>query len=282
MKRVLFVLPALMLAVLYFSAAPSAPGRMSADEATARHYGAAGVVERYESVPKGVILEGNANGWDDVASVAYDKDKQSLVINGKETYKLPVSAKEFAQVLKSIQKDDRMGVTLIDGNAKFWGSIENGGNMGRALIDTDKLMGGIIYGFNHLLEGRKLPQGFRPQKAPDRKTPVVAVTRFWRYQFEKKNGQYVLVSDELDVQIFPLDMAGRSGTGGHLPDDELLKNFSLEQSDRDNLSELQRHKSELYKVTSMGETSKVGEVAAVARTLRDSKVDLGPLLKQLK
>lgn len=279
MKRVWMLIPAVVLGVLYFSAVPAAPKKMSAEAATAHNYGP---VEKYESLPKGVILEGVANGWDDVQSVAYDKEKAALVINGKETYVLPMKAKEFAQILKSIQKDDRLGVTLIDGNAKFWGSVENGSTMGRAMIDTDKLMGGIIYGYPHLLEGRKLPQGFNPQKAADRKTPVVAVTRFWRYQFEKKGGQYVCTSDELDVQIFPLNMAGRSGTGGHLPDDDLLKNFSLEASDRENLSALQRHKTELYRMTSMGETSKVGEAAAVARTLRDSKVDLGPLMKQLK
>lgn len=279
MKRVFSVLSVLLVGALAAGVFNSSvPQTNSADRVTAAQYGEA-VVANYESLPKGVILEGTAD-FGAINSVTYDKEKGALVLNGADTYKLPCTPKEFQQLLKSLQKDDRLGVTLIDGNAKFWGSIENGGSMGKAMIDSDKLMGGVIYGYAHLLEGRKLP--FQPQQAKDRKNPVVAVTRFWRYIFEKKGTSFVCVSDELDVQIFPLNMAGRSGSGGHLPDDDVLKNFTLEATDRENLANLQRHKQDLYKTTSLGETSKVGEAAAVARALRDSKIDLAPLMKTLK
>jgi len=278
MKRVLSVMSVLCVCALAVGLFNSVPVVNNADRVTAAQYGSP-VVERYESLPKGVILEGTAD-FGAINSVTYDKEKGALVLNGTDTYKLPCAPKEFQQLLKSLQKDDRLGVTLIDGNAKFWGTVENGSTMGRALIDSDKLMGGVIYGYAHLLEGRKLP--FQPQLAKDRKQPVVAVTRFWRYIFEKKGTSFVCVSDELDVQIFPLNMAGRSGSGGHLPDDDVLKNFTLEATDRENLSNLQRHKQDLYKSTSLGETSKYGEAASVARALRDSKIDLGPLMKTLK
>jgi hypothetical protein len=240
------------------------------------------VLATYTILPKGVVLEGTAVGMEEISSCTYDKEQNALLINGKTPYPLPCKGREFYDVLNTIKKDDLLGVTLIDGQARFWGKVSSDSALGRALIDADHLMGGMIYGYENLVEKFKLPNNFKPQRAEDRKVPVVAVTRIWEYRFELKGGKYVRTDDQIEVQIFPLGKSRSTATGGHLPDAEEMKHYQREPTDRANLEYLQQHKAEFYKQTPLGDAARFGEAAAVCRSLVAAKVDVDALLKQLK
>jgi len=240
------------------------------------------IVERYTDVPKGVVLEGTADGIEPIKSISYDKEKDTIVINGEATYKLPIARKDFAKILKSLLKDDRMGVTLIQGEPRLYGSISGTDRLIDPMVETDKLLGGIIYGIPELLTV-KLPGDYKPKIAKERKIPVVAFTVFNSYQFYKspKDKSYVRAGCNIEVQLIPL-ADKKTDSGGHLPDDEVMKNYVMEDADRANLGHLKEKQNEYLKIECIGQTAKIGEAAAFGRWVRDSKIDTKELLEKLK
>jgi hypothetical protein len=264
-----------LVAALLFASAGTSHAPLNADLLTARHYGAP--AEQYGVTPKGVVLEGDAVGMEPIASCSYDKATGALLLNGSASYKLPIPAREFGDLLRSLKKDDRVGVTLIDGRSVYWGELD-GRPAGRNLSATDKLMGGLIYGFPNLTEGIKFPGGYKPRQAASRATPVIATTRFCGYRFAKTGAEYTCVADEVDVVMTPL-AGDKMADGGHK---RAAVRYEMEPTDRENLNYMQANKADFYAQTSMGLTKKYGEAAAVARTLRDSKIDHEALLKLLR
>jgi hypothetical protein len=247
---------------------------------TAQADAASAVVERYQSLPKGVVLEGIAEGFEELKAVTYDKEKNEFIINEKMRYKNPVTRKEFVQVFKALRKDDRMGMTLMDGEPRVYGPLSAESDIVKQMIETDKLLGGIAYGFDWLLEGVKLPGDFKPKRTKDRKIPVVAFSRFTNYLFEKAGESYKLSSCNLDVQLIPL-AEKKTASGGHLPDEEKAKEYVIEPEDQENLDHLKTHQADYLKIPAFAKTAAAGEAAAFARLVRDSKVDAEEFQKQL-
>ncbi|HYF49315.1 MAG TPA: hypothetical protein VEJ63_07915 [Planctomycetota bacterium] len=240
------------------------------------------IVQRYADVPKGVVLEGTAEGMEPIKSITYDKEKDTFTINGEATYNCPINRKEFAKVLKSLLKDDRMGVTLIQGEPRLYGNISGADKLIDPMVETDKLLGGIIYGIPELLTV-KLPGDYKPKVAKERKIPVVAFTVFNSYSFYKnpKDKRYTRAACNIEVQLIPLS-DDKTDTGGHLPDEKKLEQYVMEDSDRANLEHLKKFQLEYMKIDFIGQTANIGEAAAFARWIRDSKVDTKDLLEKLK
>ncbi|HYG75228.1 MAG TPA: hypothetical protein VEK08_09525 [Planctomycetota bacterium] len=246
----------------------------TADEATA-------ALAKYQLVPKGVVLEGTAEGIEPITTLSYNREKDEFLINGKMTYKNPVSRKEFVQLFKSLRKDDALGVTLLNGSTRVYGSVSAGSEMMEALSATDRLLGGIIYGFDHLLGDAKLPGNYKPRKTENRKVPVVAFSNFTYFTFEKVGESYKCVNCTLDIKLIPM-ADKKTSSGGHLPDTEKLKEFVMEENDSANIDHIRTHQAEYFKIPFVAKTVATGEAAAFARTVRDSKVDPEELLKQMK
>jgi hypothetical protein len=251
--------------------------RSPAEEPSAVH----AIMAKYLSIPKGVVLEGTAEGFDQLSSVTYSKDANEFTINGKMQYKNPLSRKEFAQVFKALCKDDRMGVTLIAGEPRVYGTLGTDSDMVKQMMETDKLLGGILYAFDWLLEDVRLPGGYKPKRAANRTIPVVAFSRFISYTFEKSENTYRRTSCNLDVQLIPLSEQ-KTANGGHLPDLVKSKEYAMEPEDRENIQHLRTHQSEYLRIPAFAKTAATGEAAAFARLVRDSKVDSEELLKQIR
>jgi hypothetical protein len=228
-----------------------------------------------------VVLEGDAMGIEELSTLTYNKEKNEFLINEKTKYANPVDRKEFVQLLKALKEDDRIGVTLLEGQIKTYGKVGSGTAIIAALTETDKILGGIIYGLDHLLDGVKLPGNYKPKKAGDRKIPVVAFTNFNRYLFEKQGDKYIRAGVSLDITLIPL-AEKKSESGGHLPDEAKLKEYVMEESDRANLDHLRGFQGEYLKMPSFAKTADAGEAAAFARHLRNSKIDIEAFLKTMK
>lgn len=240
------------------------------------------VVETYKDVPKGVVLEGGAKGVEALESIAYDKEKNTFTINDKATYVNPVSRKEFTKILKAVRKDDRLGVTLIDGETRTYGDIGRDSDIASQLSDTDRFLGGLIYGIERLIADAKLPGNYKPQQVAERKVPVVAFSSFTDYTFQKnKEGVYTRVGATLNIMLIPLSEK-RTPSGGHLPDEELYKSFAMEKEDKANIDHIRSFQNEYFKMPQFAKTVQWGEAAAFARHVRDSKVDVEELLKAMK
>ncbi|HEY3323772.1 MAG TPA: hypothetical protein VGP72_25195 [Planctomycetota bacterium] len=254
------------------------PMRVQSSEGTAA--GAKAIVKTYREIPKGVVLEGVAEGIDALTEVDYDKEKDEFIINNKMRYKNPLSRKEWVQVYKAVQKDDRMGVTLLDGEPHVYGPLSSSSSIVKSMVETDRMLGGIIYGIERLLEGVKLPGDYKPKRATDRKIAVVAFARFTDFAFEKVGEKYQLGSCLLDVQLIPLSEQ-KTQTGGHLPDNEKMKEYVMEDSDRENIDHIRKFQPEYLKMPDIAKSAAAGEAAAFARFVRDSKVKDAALLKSM-
>lgn len=269
MKRLSLVLAC---SLLFVSAA------FAADEQPSK---AAAVVATYGDIPKGVVMEGVAVGIDPITAVTYDKDSNVFTINEKLTYKNPLTRKEFGQLFKAILEDDLIGVTLLEGKTRTYGKLSITSNLVNYMAETDKVLGGIVYGLDFLLTGVKLPGDYKPQKAADRKIPVVAFSRFHQFVFEKRGQEYVRAACTLDVTLIPLSEK-KASNGGHMPDEAKVKDYVMEEADRANLAHLRDHQSEYFKMPEFAKSVLVGEATAFARFVRDSKIDSEALLKSIK
>jgi hypothetical protein len=268
MKRVLLLAAFVLIAANSFAAGAQLSEAQS-------------IVRKYHDVPKGVVVEGVAEGIETLTSVTYDKDKNEFTINEKYTYKNPLTRKEFAQLFKALLEDDLIGVTLLEGKTKTYGKLNVTSSLVNYMADTDKLLGGIIYGIDFLLESVKLPGGYKPQKAGERKIPVVAFSNLTRFMFEKHGTEYVRVGCSLEVTLIPLADKKAAG-GGHLPDEEKAKSYVMEDADRANLEHLHSHQADYFKMPEFAKSVACGEAAAFARFVRDSKIDTEVLLKSIK
>jgi hypothetical protein len=243
---------------------------------------ASSIVKRYCDVPKGVVLEDGGEGLEELKTITFDKEKDQFVINGTATYKCPLPRKDWVKVFKSLIKDDRMGVTLVEGRPRLYGHISGDDKMVTPLVETDKLLGGILYGIPELLTV-KLPGDYKPKVAKDRKIAVVAFTIFNKYQFYKnpKDNVYTRAGCNIEVQLIPLSET-KTDNGGHLPDDEKMKEYVMEESDTANIEHMKKNLEEYLKIECIGQTAKMGEAAAFARWIRDSKVETKELLEKMK
>lgn len=244
----------------------------AADDATLRFYG---------EVPGGVVLEGVARGFEDLKDVAYDKDKDEFVLNGKDRYKNPISRKEWVALFRALKKDDLLGVSLSNGEPRVYGAMGKSSSLVANLVETDKILGGIIYGLHELLGDMKLPANYKPKRTDKRKIQVIAFTAFTNYEFEKKDGRYFLRDNSLNVQIIPL-AKDKNESGGHMPDEEVFKGFIMEDSDRENIAHLKSFQGEYFKMEPMSATNKWGEAAAFTRLVRETNIDHEELLKVMK
>ena len=240
------------------------------------------VVERYENLPKGVVFEGPAQGIEAINTLDYNKKKNEFILNGTANYKCPVTRKELSQILRSLQAETNFGVTLRDGEPRVYGKVDVNTPMMKALVDTDILVGAIVFGIAYHYEGMKLPQNYKPKHADGRTIVTVAFTRLMDYQFVKKDNEYTSVGCTLDIQVIPL-AEKKSDKGGYLPDLEKLKDYKMETTDEENINHIKSNQIEYFKIPYMNTTAKAGEATAFARFLLASKkVDVAVLIKELE
>jgi hypothetical protein len=240
------------------------------------------IVRLYGEAPGGVVLEGIARGFEDIKTLSYDKDKNEFVINEKARYPNPISRKDWVTLFRALKKDDLLGVSLIDGSPRVYGEMSKNSEMIQNLVATDRLLGGILYGMDELIGDVKLPGGYKPKKIEKRKNHVIAFTAFTNYEFQKnKEGKYFLADNSLNIQIIPLAKE-KSPTGGHMPDEEALKNFVMEEADRENVNHLKTSQRDYFAMEPMGSTNHWGEAAAFARLVRETNIDHDDLLKQMR
>jgi len=239
------------------------------------------IVARYSEMPGGVVLEGVARNFEDLKSVAYDKEKDEFILNEKARYKNPISRKDWVTLFRALKKDDLMGVSLSNGEPRVYGALSKSGEQVQNMIATDKLLGGIIYGLDQLVGDMKLPGGYKPKSVEKRKVVVIAFTAFTNYEFEKKQDRYTLRDNTLNIQIIPL-AKDKTDAGGHMADEATLQGFIMEDSDRQNIAHIKSMQNDYFKIEPMATTNRLGEAAAFARLVRDTNIDHDELLKAMK
>jgi hypothetical protein len=272
----------LLIATAAFMAArggPLAPGVDAKRTAEALR-----IAHSYQSYPKGVILEGLAAGFDDLTSVTYDAKTNQFTINGAATYTNPVARSEFRELLQALRKDDRLGVSLTkeQGRVIVYGGLSRNSRIIENLFDTDRLLTCITFGITeHLPKGIVLPENYKPQTPADRPRHVVACYTFTNYRFVLRDKQYLRVGLTLDVVPVPV-LKEKTPEGGHLVDQEALRDGLLTTEDLANKTHIERCQDAYCRMMPIAQTALYGEATSFARLLVASRVDLDALEKQLR
>jgi len=244
-------------------------------------YAERAVLTRYGSVPKGVILEEEASGFEPVSRAAYDPIAHEFVLDGSSRYAPPLSPEETAAVLRSLDADDRLGVSIVLGEKRIvYGSLGAESPLARSLFAVDVFLVSVAFGWRENLEGVALPEGYRPLRAGARTRGMVCFSRFDGYAFEKRGGRYQRSRCRLELTLVPMGR-GRAADGGYLPDFEALRRNEFEPADLANVREIHRNAEAYLRLPVVSRPAAIGEVAAVARHLRQGGVDLAALAKEI-
>ena len=120
------------------------------------------LLDRYGSIPKGVVLEGEGATFGDIERVTYDSDANTFALNDTWTYANPVSREAFGRLLKAIRADDRVGMSYTtDRRVIVYGALSSKDPIVQDLFATDVFLGGVVYGRKKYIGDRELPADYQ-------------------------------------------------------------------------------------------------------------------------
>ena len=222
--------------------------------------------QHYGSMPKGVILEGEATGFEKITTIKYEVAGNRFILNKSAYYPCPIPRTQIAAVLIALSRDSRLGVSLVNKKSIIYGALRPDGETARDLVKADKLLASIIFGWTENLKGIKLPGDFQPKKTQRRQIPAVSINKFKDYHFAKRDNIYYLEKMKMVNILLPLG-AGSAQDGGYLPGDKMNL---LSAADLDNLDEIKNHSRAYTQIPEITKAAKIGEFAAFARYLQAS------------
>lgn len=239
-------------------------------------------VQRYGSAPGGVTLEGTATGFEKLKSVAYDKKGNRFIINGNAIYANPVSQRDGLEILKALIKDDRIGVSLLPSTEVLtYGAISARSSVAQTLLDTDKLLGGVTFCRMDYVGDTKLPGNYRPKDVGVRQIMTAGHYNLTGFQFAKTGNVYKRSWCELEITLYVMS-AKKAADGGVLPDEEATAAGRFEPEDAANRDHILANIEAYKRMDRVDRSMKLGELAAFYRFLRDSRVDLKALYKNMR
>lgn len=223
------------------------------------------LLDLYGSIPKGVILEGDAEGFEDIKTIKYDIARNTFILNKSSLYPLPIPRGQVAAIMAALAHDDRIGVSLAGRKEIVYGAIEKDSLTAQELLAADKILVSVVFGWTKNLKGINLPNNYKPQQTRKRKTPAICVNKFSGYTFELRNSTYYRSTLKMVSMLIPLSVR-KASDGGYLPGRSM---GTLSAGDLANLQELRANTAEYLKIPEINEAAAIGEVAAFARFLRD-------------
>lgn len=224
------------------------------------------LMEKYGSLPKGVILEGEASGFEEIKTIQYEVAGNRFILNRNAYYPCPVPRTQIAAILVALSKDDRLGVSIANHKSIIYGALRPDGETAQDLVRADNILVSIIFGWTENLKGIELPDNYKPKTTAHRQIPAVSINKFKDYVFAKRDNIYYLQKLKMVNILLPLG-AGSAQDGGYLPGDKMAL---LSAGDLDNLDEIKNHSHAYTQIPQIARAAKIGEFAAFARYLQAS------------
>ncbi len=236
------------------------------------------IMSTYGSLPKGVILEGSATGFQKIESIKYNVADNTFILNHNTYYPCPIPRTEIAAVLIALSKDDRLGVSIVNQKVLVYGALHPEGDTARALVAADKILVSVIFGWTKNLEGITLPDNYIPKTTEHRDIPAVSINKFKDYEFSLVDNVYYLQRMRMVNLLVPVG-PGAAVDGGYLPGENMEL---LSAADLDNLDQIKSNSRAYIDIPQITKAAKIGEFAAFARYLRNSgNLDLTALAKHV-
>ena len=240
------------------------------------------MVAKYGSVPKGVVVEGQAQGFEQIVQVQFDAQRNVFTINGKSTYQNPVTAAEWRDIATAVQFDTlmRVGVSVVaDRSGKesviTYGLRNPNSTVAKKLADCDYLLRAVIFGRTEFLPpNSRLPGNYVPKTVEHRKITTICYLKMSPFIFRKDGNQYLLSQAGMDAELIPIHPNSRAPDGGYLPDYDALEAQRFEREDLENVRYFNQYRNDIMRMPVVDAVVKIGEAASFARLLKVSGIDL--------
>ena len=236
---------------------------------------AAAMELEYPSVPKGVVLEGEAMGMEPVQTVSYDRARHAFIINGNAIYRCPIDRDQAAELALALTRNGWAGVGLRpDRSVIVYGNLPPRSRTVRDLEAADRILGGTVLADSKLIGNTRLPGNYRPQGGGSNQAFIPAVTfHFKEYRFQRTSaGEYVRADFMLDPVLRAVDRSQRASDGGYI-----AVEGTPGPSYQANRNHIMANKSGYLEIPAVGQTARVGELASFFRWVRGgSPLQRGP------
>lgn len=247
---------------------------------------------RYSSVPKGITAEGTARGMPaTISKVQYSRSGNYFILNEAEVYPNPVSRKAMRELLRAIEEDDRIGMSLLDyHSAIVYGGLDEEGEIIQALVRGDRILGGVIMAREGWLDDETLPENYKPKDPGTPEVTTVVYGNFTNFQFgvrkptqQDAHGMpvYERTGSTFSLTLVPL-LPGRAADGGFLPDLDKLERGEYEPEYKANYDHFEKHRETYLAKPGMIDAANAAEAASFVRYLKSKGVKLPELAKALR
>ena len=241
-----------------------------------------GVVERYGSLPGGIVMEGTATGLDAVATVRYDAKTNTLILGNDLAFRPEATMQEIASLARALAEDDRIGVSITDEDVIAFGAIPEETRLARSLAVADIFLVDFVVPPREWTEGYRLADSYTPATI-DTDDEIVAFYSLHDFAFTAEGGEVSLTKANVNLFVVPV-LSEPAEDGGYLPDLAALDSGSK----ADTLALVQKNADHMAANFSYYANERaarraiaIGEVAAVLRHLKSKGVDLEALADEI-
>jgi hypothetical protein len=234
-------------------------------------------VQRYGSIPTGVVLEGIAN-LGSVDTIGYDQKCNALILDDRTAYFMRVPPKGVAALCRAIGRDEkeRIGVALLEKTQIEYGELPRNCDVAWDLKMVDNFLGDIVFGQNDWSAGYRFPDGFKPEPNRGEGIDTAVFFTFANFEFQTADEELRCTGAKLDVKLLPLSQA-RTAQGGALPDNTAISQGRMSEQYEANARHLANNIGYYRRERIVDHTFAYGEVAAVLRALKRAGFDLEDL-----
>lgn len=257
----------------------SPPPKIHGDAKPVTQTEARRVLQKYGSIPGGVMLEGTGKGVDWVKGAAYDKTRNAFILDDRIAYRSPVSPEIAASLLRAIILDDRIGVSLGKRREIVYGQLAADSEVATDMKLLDSFLGEIVLPPQYWTIGYKYANGFKPVTTPRANAPAVFF-QFDDFAFQVVDDTLRLVNADFHVRLVPVKSA-LARDGGYLPDFEAIGNDGRLARYLINARHVADNFAYYAREDIVRKTLVYGEVAALFRAFKAAKINLRALEQQV-
>jgi hypothetical protein len=223
----------------------SPPPKIHGDAKPVTQTEARRVLQKYGSIPGGVMLEGTGKGVDWVKGAAYD----------------------------------RIGVSLGKRREIVYGQLAADSEVATDMKLLDSFLGEIVLPPQYWTIGYKYANGFKPVTTPRANAPAVFF-QFDDFAFQVVDDTLRLVNADFHVRLVPVKSA-LARDGGYLPDFEAIGNDGRLARYLINARHVADNFAYYAREDIVRKTLVYGEVAALFRAFKAAKINLRALEQQV-
>ncbi|MGD0464907.1 MAG: hypothetical protein ABSB74_20675 [Tepidisphaeraceae bacterium] len=233
------------------------------------------IINTYQGIPGGIVLEDAATGLGNITKVTFDKRFDAFVLDDRAIYLTKVPPKTVAVLCRAIADDDKVGVS-IGQKQIVYGQVPVDSELAMDMKIADRFLGDIVFAEKDWSVGYRFANDYVPQRHEGRIPNVAVFFKFNGFQFAIVQEEVRLTQAKLDVRLVPLSDI-ESPDGGLQPDYNAIEKGQLFPEFQANARHVADNIAYYRRELIIDRMFAYGELAAFIRGLKAAGVDLKAL-----